>query len=330
MKVWTRLESYAPDSARPLILALGNFDGVHLGHQKILASVIQQARKARGIPAVLTFNEHPQRVLHHAEAPALLTSPQHRLYLFDQLGIELCFLLPFTLAFSRTPPEKFIEDLFVNRLKVRAIHMGYNAHFGAERRGDGALMKKLARLMGFDFFEVEPVKVKNTYVSSTLIRQALLRGDLEVASEYLGRSFGMFATVVRGKGRGKTLGFPTANLQPHCEILPPCGVYPARMRVQAFHLQPVRGKRRLFEYQKEEPGDWRTGILNLGSRPTFEKTSGVVVPEVHLFDFTGNLYGETVEAVFCRRLREEREFNSRSELVQAIRQDVIRAREYFK
>ena len=329
MKVWTRLESYSPDSERSLFLAVGNFDGVHRGHQKILESLVLHAKKVDGIPGVLTFSEHPQRVLHRASKPPLLTSPQHRLLFFDQMGIESCFLLPFTLAFSRTSPEEFVEKWLVNRLKAKAIHLGYNAHFGAHRRGDGVMMKELSKRLGFEFLEVEPVKIKNQFVSSTAIRTAIQNGDLKLVEEFLGRRFGIFATVVRGKGRGRLLGSPTANLQPHSEILPPCGVYPVEVRERAFHLKPQKEAKNFFVYKKERSGKWYQGVLNLGVRPTFERGPADVVPEVHLFDFKGDLYGKSVEVIFHPRLREEREFGTSEELVQAIRQDAENAKRYF-
>lgn len=329
MKVWTHLEGYSQDPKKPLVLALGNFDGVHRGHQKIIESVIRQARKSKGIPAVLTFNEHPQRVLHRTGKPALLTSPQHRLLFFDEMGIEVCFLLSFTLEFSRTKPEEFVEKWLVGRLKARAIHLGYNAHFGVGRKGDGALMKKLSEPLNFGFFEVPSVKIRNEFVSSTVIREAVLKGDLEAAGEFLGRPFRIFATVVRGKGRGKSLGFPTANLQPHSEILPPRGVYPVKVRVRTFHFKPVKEKKNLFEYQKEKAGDWHHGILNLGVRPTFEKASEELVPEVHLLDFEGDLYGKTVEVIFYPRLREEKRFQTPEELIRAIQKDSKSAQRFF-
>lgn len=327
MKIWTRLENYPCDPERPLILALGNFDGVHRGHQEILQGVVDRARGRKGISAVLTFFEHPQRVLHHSKEPALLTSPQHRLFLFHERGFDLCFLLPFTIPFSKTAPEGFVEEWLAGRLGVREVHLGYNAHFGFDRRGDGRLMRELAAKFKFDFHEARPVKVGEEFASSSLIRHLIQGGDLDRAEQFLGRPFSLFASVIRGRGRGRKLGFPTANLRPHSEILPPRGVYPVEVRETVFHLRPT-GRTDEFEYDLEALGEWRQGILNYGVRPTFQET-GEAIPEVFLFDFTGDLYGKTVEVVFHSRLREEATFQDSRELVEAIDRDVAEARRYF-
>lgn len=328
MNIWTRLEHYPSNPKKPLILAWGNFDGLHLGHQRILNSVIEHAKKRNGTAAVLTFFEHPQRILHDSREPALLTSSQHRLYLFHQMGIKVCFLLHFTLPFSKTPPENFVENWLVKKLGVKEVHLGYNAHFGFDRKGDAALMKKLSARLGFDFYETEPVKVEGEYISSTLIRQAVREGDLTRARQLLGRPFSIYASVVRGKGRGRRLGFPTANLRPHSETLPPRGIYPVEVRENLYHLKPLTGSSE-FEYALESPGEWRHGVLNFGTRPTFDSSASVLIPEVFLFDFTGDLYGKTLEVVFHPKLREEKAFRDSGELARAIEEDILQAQRYF-
>jgi len=327
MKIWTRLENYQREENRPLVLALGNFDGFHSGHREILQGVTGRARERKGIPAVLTFFEHPQRVLHCSSGPALLTSPQHRLFLFHEKGIEVCFLISFTIPFSKTSPEAFVKEWLVHRLGVREVHLGYNAHFGFDRKGDARLMGGLAAKFGFEFYEARPVEIEGEFVSSSLIRRLIQEGELTRAERFLGRPFSILASVVRGSGRGKELGFPTANLQPHSEILPPRGVYPVEVRETCFHLKPT-GREDEFEYRLEQLGQWRQGILNYGVRPTFQGT-GEAIPEVFLFDFTGDLYGKTVEVVFHPRLREERAFQGAHELAQAIGRDVVDVRRYF-
>ncbi len=328
MKVWTRFDNYVPDTKKPLVLALGNFDGVHLGHRGILGTVVENARQKQGTPAVLTFFEHPQRVLHQSQKPALLTSPQHRLLLLKSAGIEICFFLHFTLELSRTTPEEFVEKWLVKRLQVNEVHMGYNAHFGFNRRGDSALMRKLAGELGFQFCEAEAVKGNGEFISSTLIREVIQQGEFTRAERLLGRPFSIFGSVVRGKGRGKRLGFPTANLRVHSEILPPRGVYPVELRERGFHLESLADLSG-FEYELDEPGKWRHGILNFGVRPTFGEETSEPVPEVHLFDFNGELYGRTVEVRFHPRLREEKAFKSENELMKAIQEDIGSARRYF-
>ncbi|MBI4116102.1 MAG: riboflavin biosynthesis protein RibF [Candidatus Omnitrophica bacterium] len=307
---------------------MGNFDGIHLGHQEILKKVVERARQKNGISAALTFAEHPQRVLHHSQGPALLTSPQHRLLLLKELGIETVFLLSFTLPFSKISPEAFIEEFLAKRLRVNEVHLGYNARFGHNRSGDSVLMRRMSTQLGFEFFECSPIKLGNEFISSSLIREAIRKGDLEKAKNCLGRPFSLFASVVQGKGRGRTIGFPTANLQSHSEILPPHGVYPVEVRKSAFHLRPlVEGHE--YEYQAERPGEWLKGILNYGVRPTFEKSDAVAIPEVFLFDFEGELYGKTVEVRFYPKIREEKAFETQEELVEAIKSDVVRAKKFL-
>ena len=318
MEVWTSLESYNPDTYRPLILALGNFDGLHLGHQKILREVIANAKKTNGRPAVLTFHEHPQRVLHKSQDLRLLTSPEHRLFLFKELGIEICFLLRFTIELSKILPERFVERCLVTQLGIREVHLGYNAHFGHDRSGDCGLMRTLSKKFGFSFHETEPVTCGAEFVSSSLIRKKILKGDLLSAEALLGRPFSLFGTVIRGKGRGRTLGFPTANLRPHSEILPPAGVYPVQVRQNLFHLKRI-GNENQFMHESSEKGPWQEGILNYGVRPTFADVHRDLIPEVFLFNFDGNLYGKTLEVVFHPPLREEKTFNSSQELVCAVR-----------
>lgn len=329
MEVWTSLESYKPDASRPLVLALGNFDGLHLGHQRILRNVIDNAKMKNGCPAVLTFYEHPQRVLRRSQDLRLLTSPEHRMLLFKEMGIEVCFLLRFTIELSKILPEHFVEHCLVNPLGVREVHLGYNAHFGNKRSGDCHLMRRLSKKFGFEFHETEPVMLGGEFVSSSLIRKKIFEGDLSSAKALLGQSFSIFGTVTRGKGRGRALGFPTANLRPHSEILPPAGVYPVQVRQNLFHLKRT-SRENQFVHESPEKGPWQDGILNYGVRPTFADAERDSIPEVFLFDFEGDLYGKTLEIVFHPRLREEKTFSSSQELVSTIRKDIEAARCYFR
>ncbi len=327
MIVWTDLKHFKKTSKVPLVVALGNFDGVHVGHKKILQTTIERSKKIKGTPCVLTFAEHPQRVLHHSSEPKLLTSAQHRLFLFQELKVDTCFLLHFTLAFAKTDAETFVRDWLVGKLGAREIHLGYNAHFGNDRKGDVRMMARLAKELGFEFHEASPVKVEGEYVSSSLIRKVIEKGDLSQAGQFLGRPFSIFANVVRGKARGKGLGFPTANLRPHSEILPPRGVYPVEVRESNFHMKRTKTKSQLV-FISEKRGKWRKGILNYGVRPTFGKNN-LEVPEVFLFNYSGDLYGKTLEVIFHPKLRNEKTFKGAGELVKAIEEDIFNAERYF-
>lgn len=327
MEVWTGLDSYRPDPDRPLILALGNFDGVHVGHQEILGRIVERAKEVGGSAGVFTFWEHPQRVLHDSGKPALLTSIEQRLFLIQERGADICFLLHFTSAFSKTQATDFVEKWLIRKVGAKEIYLGYNAHFGYGREGDSQLMQEASGRLGFDFFEAAPVKVNGEFVSSSLVRKLVLEGELERVQRILDRPFSLFATVVRGGGMGKALGFPTANLKPHNEVLPPRGVYPVEVRTLQFTLRKSGQEGRL-EFISGQQGPWHQGVLNYGLRPTFGPSASLV-PEVFLFDFSSDIYGKTVEIVFHPRLRDERTFVGAPALVRAIEEDVARARKYF-
>ncbi len=329
MRVCRDYSLYSPETSRPLVLALGNFDGVHLGHQALLGRVIEEARSRGGIPAVFTFSGHPQEILHPGSKPRLLTTPDQRLNLFHKLGIELCFVVPFTREFSQQSPEEFVETVLVKRLKVAAVCLGYNAFFGKGRAGDGKLMRKLAEQHGFAFEEMQPVafpgEAGGEYVSSSLIRGFIEEGDLGKAAAALGRPFGIFARVVRGAGRGRELGFPTANLATDGLILPPPGVYPVEVR-EIETLQDF-AKVGMLNYRGVTGGLFEKGVLNYGARPTF-KDAGPAA-EVHILDYAGDLYGRTVEVIFHDRLRPEMAFEGPEALQDQIRKDIEAARRSF-
>lgn len=308
MQIFTKVESFSPDAKAPLILGLGNFDGVHLGHRKLLGRVLEEARVRKGRAAVFTFQKHPQEVLHPENRPLLLTSPDHKLQIFEELGIEACFFIPFTPEFSRIEPEAFVRDLLKKKLGVEKVFLGTSARFGRDRRGDSGLMAHLAGECGFEFEEIPPVEAEGGVVSSSRIRQLILKGKLEEAGACLGRPFSILTQVIRGEGRGKSIGYPTANLERDSFALPPQGVYPARVRIN---------------------GDCLPAVLNYGCRPTFKSGEKTPVLEVFILDFTGDLYGKTLEVTFFPRLREERVFEGPEALKKQISQDVDASRRYL-
>ncbi|HLD50187.1 MAG TPA: riboflavin biosynthesis protein RibF [bacterium] len=317
MQIFTRLESFSPDPKAPLILGLGNFDGVHLGHRKLLSRVTEAARpperKQKGKAAVFTFQEHPQGVLHPQNRLLLLTSPESRFSLFRELGIEVCFFIPFTTEFSRIEPEVFVKDILKKKLGVEKIFLGANARFGHERRGDSKLMARLAGDYGFGFEEILPVESGGEIVSSSRIRNYVQEGRFEEAGQCLGRPFSILAKVVRGDGRGKSLGYPTANLEIGPYALPPFGVYPVKVRVVG----------------ERQRATFLSGVLNYGCRPTFKSGQPEPLLEVFILDFAEDLYGKTLEVVFCPRLRGEITFDGPETLKKQIAQDVENARQYF-
>ncbi len=245
-------------------LAIGVFDGLHIGHQAVIGRALESSRQNGGNAVVVTFDPHPVRVLRPEKAPRLLTSTRHKVKLIEKLGVDAVLLLEFTLEFSKTPPEIFIENLVRSANHLRQICVGQEWTFGANRSGSIRLLEELAAKMGFQVASVPPVSIDMRVVSSTLIRSAVECGDLASAAKYLGREFTVLGTVTEGRQLGRRLGFPTANLRAHNELFPPNGVYAAKAW-----------------FRENEYG----GVVNIGVRPTIENESGERTLELHLFDF---------------------------------------------
>jgi riboflavin kinase/FMN adenylyltransferase len=290
------------------VVSIGVFDGVHLGHQAILAENRACARELGADSAVITFRRHPKRVLLGRE-PRTLTSLEHRLELFRQAGIDRVLVLTFDEALRDLSPEAFVERYAVGVLGARAFVLGFDSKFGRDRRGTPELLARL----GYDVHVVRGVLVGGRPVSSTAIREAVELGDLEGARRMLGRPVSVLGTVVAGDRRGRTLGFPTANLNLHHELHPPIGVYAGRARV--------------FRRGRPEEASEHLAVANVGFRPTVGGgTPAEPTFEVHLLDFGGDLYGATVEFQFAGRLRGEQRFESLTALSSQIRRDVEAAR----
>jgi riboflavin kinase/FMN adenylyltransferase len=323
---------------RPVVLALGNFDGLHLGHQKLLRYVAAQARKHRGLAAVLTFPQHPHSILHPERKPMMLMSIEQKLFYLAQAGIDLCFLQSFTPALSKMPPQDFVEKILVKKLHIREICMGHDAHFGRGRKGDTRLMESLAKANGFLFRKMKPVMLGGKPVSSSRVRELLIKGEVERAGKCLGRPFSMFGKVVHGKGHGVHLGFPTANLEVHSEILLPLGVYAASARFLSREPRDMGHRpRKVPEQIRGAWGvgrgtwEWLSGVVNFGKRPTYpKKETPRPVLELHLLDFKRQVYGEMMEIVLHRFLRPEQKFLTEEALKIRIRQDALAARRYYK
>lgn len=291
--------------AHDLFLAIGVFDGVHLGHQRVIGAAVADARAAGGRAVVLTFDPHPVRVLHPDKAPPLLTSTAHKLRLIEALGADVCLLLRFDNQFAATTAEQFLETLHQQTNHLREICVGTRFRFGHDRAGDIRLIESFAQKHGFAAKEIHSVKLGDEIISSTSVRAHVLHGRLDRAAAMLGRPFSVFGTVQRGAGLGRQLGFPTANVNPHHEAFPPDGVYVA----QTIFAGRTFGS-----------------ILNLGRRPTVDQRGGNRLLEVHLLDFSGDLYGAEIEVVFLQKLRDEQKFAAVAELQAQIAADVRAAR----
>lgn len=289
----------------PTHLAIGVFDGIHLGHRAVIQEAILGAKASGGSSVVLTFHPHPVKILRPEKAPRLLTSTQHKTKLIDRLGVNALLIQDFTLDFSKTRPERFIQQIMTAADRLAQICVGEGWTFGANRSGTVALLEDLATRFGFTLSSVKPVTIDGQIVSSTLVRSAVEVGNFVLAAKLLGRPFAILGTVSEGSHLGRQLGFPTANLRAHNEQFPPNGVY----AVKAWHRDIEFG-----------------GVANIGVRPTVDHQSGERLLELHLFDFDQDIYGQDIEVLFVEYLRPETKFAGLNELRTQIAKDAEKAR----
>jgi riboflavin kinase/FMN adenylyltransferase len=305
MKIFHGTESAS--ILRPTVLTLGVFDGLHLGHQRIMERVVERARAARAAATAITFDPHPRAVLHPASAPPLLQTLDQRLANLEVLGIDQAIVIRFDPEFSRQSAEKFIIEVIHDRLHATEVYLGKGFAFGRDRGGNIELLRRMSAELGFLADEVEEVQIRGHRVSSSAIRRLLSEGRVNLARRMLGRPYGVEGVVVRGDRRGHTIGFPTANLQPHNRVIPKFGVYATATLID---------------------GTWRRSITNIGVRPTFEAASASSI-ESYIFDFDGDLYGDVLRVRFLHRIRDEKKFSSVDELRAQIERDTRRALNYF-
>ncbi len=319
------------DIAGPIVIAAGVFDGFHLGHRAVIERAIGDARAVGGTPVVLTFDPHPAAVLRPQSAPALLTSTRHKLRLIADAGIAHALVLDFTTEFAAQPPEIFIQALADACRPLREICVGEDWAFGKDRAGNLSLLTALGKKLGFTAVALAPVSVDGKAVSSTAIRAAVENGALADAARLLGREFGVLGTVIEGRRLGRTLGFPTANVRPESEQLPPNGVYAVKA-VKA--VVAAEGTVRADPARNEKSSPPRSvvgycGIANVGVRPTVSGEVAQRLVEVHLFDFSGDLYGCDIEVFFGRFVRPEQKFPGLDALRAQIANDVADVRGMF-
>ena len=291
---------------KPIVLAAGSFDGMHKGHQVVITEAVTKAEALGGEAWALTLDPHPLKVLKPAAAPPLITSTPHKLRLMENLGVSGCVVLPFTKDVANEPAEEFIARLKKSAPTLTEIVAGDNWTFGRKAEGNVKLLRKLASVHGFSVTVMDPLLWEGSPISSTRVREAVARGDLDDAAEMLGRPFSIFGTVIRGRQIGTQLGFPTANLDPHNEVRPPNGVYAVRV---------VVGSREF------------SGAAFLAG-PSFAQASpsGFVV-EVHLLDFDMDIYHREIEVFFLRWIRAPQRFDSRHKLKAQIAADVAQIRQ---
>ena len=307
MRVTRELEQLAPP-VRGAVVSIGVFDGVHVGHRAILEANVAAGR-ARGLePTVVTFRQHPKQVL-LGRAPRTLTSLEHRLELFQRAGIEHTVALAFDEELRSRPAEDFIRGVLIEAVSARHFVLGFDSKFGKDRRGGPELLREL----GHGVEVVDRVLVRKWAVSSTAIREAVELGDLEAAAAMLGRPVSVLGRVVEGRQLGRTIGFPTANLDLDHELHPPVGVYAGRARRTASHGEATQAS-------------W-PAVINIGYRPTVEEAAPSPLLEVHLIDQEEDLYGAALEVEFVARIRGEQRFDGLEALQAQIGRDVEAARE---
>jgi riboflavin kinase/FMN adenylyltransferase len=304
---------FFPDSPRPRwpqpVLALGNFDGLHRGHMKIIDRVRRRAGERGGTPVAMTFDPHPPRVVRPDKAPPLLMTTEQRLEALERAGMHGVVVVRFTPELSRWEPETFVQQVLADWVRAVEVWVGANFLFGRDRTGNFSLLRTLGMRYGFKAEKIDPVRYKEFVVSSTRVRRLVSEGRMDEAAALLGHHYFLDGEVTRGRSRGREIGFPTANLQTPNELLPPNGVYATMVKLE--------GDPRLC-----------AGITNVGLRPTFGASDSPVV-ETHIFDFDRDLYGAALRLYFVQRLRDERAFPDVDALREQIDADCRYARRLF-
>lgn len=306
MKVIKGTEGVPPE-CKGAFITIGNFDGVHLGHRHIFQRLIHEAHEEERQALLVTFVPHPKMVMHPERRPFyLLTTIEEKIKLLEALDLDAIILIPFTLPYAETTAEAFMDSLWKN-LQMRKIFIGHDYRFGKGKAGNGDLLVAYGEKLGFDVTVANAFSVGDIVISSTGIRKAILEGDVKKAALLLGRPYNVSGAVIEGKQRGGAMGFPTANIKPHKELLPGKGVYAAVVNLEGERYQSV---------------------LNLGHNPTFGNVQ--LSLEVHLMDFNGDIYGKPLEILFIDRIREERRFSDPEELSLQIKKDGDMARAILK
>ncbi len=310
MKILHSLEELPHGFARP-VATIGNFDGVHLGHQRLMRSLVERAGKTGGISTVVTFHPHPLQVLAPNNAPRLIQTLRQRLATVQSLGVELVIVIPFTQELAQTSARDFAVRIVWEKLRLKEIYVGPNFAFGHRREGSFDLLKEIGEEYGFLVGKIPQVQFRGARVSSTGVRQSLLSGQVARARRLLGRPYALEGEIIHGTAMGAGIGFPTANLKTPNELIPRKGVY-----ITLLNLDGRRCR----------------AVTNVGVRPTV--TAGSSTPpltiETHVLDFDQDLYGREVTLEFLLRLREERRFSGKDALIAQIQKDIQRARRYFR
>jgi riboflavin kinase / FMN adenylyltransferase len=303
-----RTASELKANGRKVCLAIGFFDGVHLGHQQIIRQTIADAQQHEALSLVVTFDQHPSTVVAPERVPPLIYPLAHKLKVIESLGLDSLLLIHFDKAFSGQSGETFIRDLARDLGQIQSLCVGSNFTFGNKRTGNVALLKKLGEELKFTVHGMAAVSLDGKIVSSTRIRETIRTGELDAASQMLGRTYSLCGQVIKGDQLGQKLGFPTANLDLRGLVLPPNGVYAVHASVG---------------------GETHRAVVNIGLRPTLQNPTPQLRVEVHILDFAGELYGKEMEIAFVEKLRDEQKFPSLDALKAQIEKDIAKARSCF-
>ncbi|MBF0593511.1 MAG: bifunctional riboflavin kinase/FAD synthetase [Candidatus Omnitrophica bacterium] len=297
-----------PERYRNVVVAIGVFDGVHRGHQRVIGRAVDEARRIKGTSVVVTFHPHPVAVLNPDQFSGYIISLEYRLRLIKALGVDVCYVVPFSKKFARSSASDFAAGFLKEKLRTVKIVVGEDFNFGSRRQGTADTFSGY----GLSVEKVPLLKINNTNIKSKVIKEFIHEGELNRLKVFLGRDYGVFAEVERGERVGRRLGFPTANLKRQVRenvILLPPGIYIARVTMG----------------EKKHPA-----VFYIGTRPTIKKHHGIVALEAHVLDFKGDLYGKKILVEFLKKLRNDKMFSDENALVCAIAHDIARARSYFK
>ncbi len=323
---WIRNILEIPITDKPVVLAMGCFDGVHIGHQKVISTAVEQAEARGGEAWVFTFNPHPAKILSPETAPQLISVETCRLRQFEALGVHGAIVIPFDQTFAHTEPEQFLSSLWKKLPTLSGIVCGTDWSFGYQARGKFQSLEKLCGEHGITATAVPPVLFNGERISSTHVRQAVRDGDIPLAEKMLGRPFSIFGTVVKGRGIGRGLGFPTANIDPENELIPAPGVYAAftKGESQKAKVKSPDSNSRPSSFDSRPLTLPTPSAVFIGERKTFSDHEPVI--EAYLLDFDGDLYGQPIEICLVQKIRPVEKFPSKEALVTQIEKDITQIR----
>lgn len=303
MEIFYGIEEFAKHCKCATCVAVGTFDGLHLGHRLIVEKLVDTAKVHNLKSVILTFNPHPRKVLFPERGLNLILSPEEKVEVLSTTGIDYLIVHQFDKKFASIKSDAFMRDVLVGQLGMKYLVSGFNNHFGCDRMGDNVTLNSYGKSFGFDISRIDAAQLNGISASSTLVRNALIDGDVQKAAEILGYSFYISGKVVHGKKIGTKIGFPTANVMRDCndKIIPKDGVYAAGIQVR---------------------GNLYSSVVNIGENPTVSDR-GVTTIEAYIIDFEEDIYGEDVRVFFYRRIRDQRKFNSLNELTEAIKRDIV-------